>query len=308
MAETIAAPQVINAEVIEDKVTIFFDSGLDTSVSIPEECFTVNYGKFNILYSDYGGENIISLQISPSVEAKDIISVSYEPPTDIYRSLRRYVPDNATVSDIRSAAVKAIYKLLVNNKTGAASLDNTQSNLGSDIDGIGYPFRELTGSPMSATPGDFILAYGEKEAVEISNIGEPTRSTPNYERIWMAIQDANALIDSYIRNASKNCVSLVSSNRRRTALIITRYYLDTVRRREDVQKDYEACIKELQGCDNGVPDREGDPSARDDALGIMRTRSVPQVYNRESGLGFGGWWTDPSSNSPYYHDDTRCWS
>ena len=94
-------------------------------------------------------------------------------------------------------------------------------------------------------PDDFILAYGLREAIQLTNIDNADAIEPNTDKLWMAIEDAAALIDNYINQASRAGKLLISSNRRRTCLIIARYYLDTVRRREDVKSDYEMCIKEL---------------------------------------------------------------
>ena len=113
----------------------------------------------------------------------------------------------------------------------------------------------------------------------------------------MAIQDACALIDNYIMQAGKAGQLLISSNRRRTALIIARYYLDSVRRREDVKNDYEQCLKELtQATSLETVVRPDDPWWADQCSGRsnngIRSFRVPQHYNGVSGKGLSGWWTD----------------
>lgn len=298
------SPQLEYAEVIGSTLTLSFDQELDTGVQIPEESFQINFGKIEIFGSEYRGQNQIVMDLSSEVGAKDIISLSYEPPSDAEEALRRPIPPDSSTLELRKAAVKAIYRFRVNNRTGVEGV-NPDSNLGKKTNGVGYPHSGLSSDPRSATPGDFILAYGEKEAIELSNISESRESEPNYDRIWMAIQDAESLIDSYIVNSSKSCVRLVSSNRRRTTLIIARYYLDTVRRREDVLKDYELSIKELKSCDTGGPDRPGDSSAGDDARGVLRTHSVPQVYSRVGRLGLEGWWVNPASDE--FPEEEREW-
>jgi len=292
-----SSPQLEYAEINGSVITLSFDQELDTEVVVPTESFRVNFGKLSVQSADYIGTSRIEVYLDSSVDSKDIVSISYDPPLEVMDALRRPVSDEelASVSTLRKSAVKAIYKLRVNNRTPKQEDWVDESvNLGQNSNGLGYPNPGKTSEPAGATPGDFILAFGEKEAIELSNLSDPQETEPNYDRIWMAIQDAEALIDSHIYNASKACLRLVSSNRRRTTLIIARYYLDTVRRREDVFKDYEMCIKELQGCESGSPDRPGSESAKDNVRGILRTGSRPQVYNGVTGKGLSGWWIDPA--------------
>ena len=165
------------------------------------------------------------------------------------------------------------------------------------VSSFNYPIAERP-SPRAATPDDFILAYGLREAIQISNIDDADATQPNTDKIWMAIEDACALIDNYIQGATRAGRVLISSNRRRTSLIIARYYLDTVRRREDVKNDYERAITELDKArkleDLLRPDLPWwqDPCNPNRARGIRSWR-IPQVYNGVSGKGLSGFWTDP---------------
>ena len=167
-----------------------------------------------------------------------------------------------------------------------------------------YPNDNRPG-PRSATPDDFILAYGLREAIQLSNIDDADAIEPNNQKIWMAIQDACALIDNYITMAGRAGKLLISSSRRRTSLIIARYYLDTVRRREDVKTDYQDCIKELQAninADDVV--RPDEPSWLDpcnpNSGNLIRSHRIPQYYNGVNGRGLDGWWVDPGYD--YKHD------
>ena len=90
---------------------------------------------------------------------------------------------------------------------------------------------------------------------------------------------------------------LITSNRRRTALIIARYYLDTVRRREDVKTDYESALKQLAAERAMTAIRAGNgDSAIDTPMGIMRSWRIPQRYNSVSGKGLSGWVTDTAGD------------
>jgi len=159
-----------------------------------------------------------------------------------------------------------------------------------------YPVK-IRPSPRTATPDDFVLAYGLREAIQLSNIDDADATQPNTDKIWMAIQDACALIDNYIVQAGRAGKVLISSNRRRTALIIARYYLDTVRRREDVYKDYELAIKDLDKATSMETVERPDSPAWLDPCNPMRGNGVrswriPQVYNGVSGKGLSGFWHD----------------
>ena len=145
------------------------------------------------------------------------------------------------------------------------------------------------------------LAYGLKEAIQLSNLDDADATQPNTDKIWMAIQDACALIDNYIIQASRGGKLLISSNRRRTALIIARYYLDTVRRREDIKNDYEMAITELDRARNTQDNvvRPDPPWWQDPCNpwsgGGVRSHRIPQYYNGVSGKGLSGWWVDSAA-------------
>ena len=162
-------------------------------------------------------------------------------------------------------------------------------------------------NPRSATPDDFVMAYGLREAIQLTNIDDADATQPNTEKLWMAIQDATALIDNYITQATRAGSLLISSNRRRTALIIARYYLDTVRRREDVKNDYESAIKELDK-NRGLSDlaRPDLPAWLDPCNPLrgqgVRSHRIPQYYNGVSGKGLSGWWSDSGHSE---EDDWR---
>jgi phage gp36-like protein len=141
------------------------------------------------------------------------------------------------------------------------------------------------------------VAYGLKEAIQLTNIDDAAATSVNVAKLRMAIQDANSLIDSYIEQSGKSGQVLITSNRRRTALIIARYYLDTVRRREDVYKDYENCLKQLAAEREMTAIRAGNgDSAIDTPAGIMRAWHIPQRYNSVSGKGLSGWTTDTAGD------------
>ena len=312
-----------------------FDQAIDDSVNIPITCFSVNYGRVPVISWRYRGTAEIVLKVGKPLKAKDKVEVNYQPPDDVKQALRAPVAANASTITMRRNAVRAFYKVPALNQigpneaawnemsnlgsnsevgtaanpemgNGASGWDDTCDNGSSGGSGSGgsgsgsanarYP-NTARPNPRSATPDDFILAYGLREAIQLSNIDDGDASQPNTDKIWMAIQDACALIDNYIIQAGKAGQLLISSNRRRTALIIARYYLDSVRRREDVKNDYEQCLKELaQATSLETVVRPDDPWWADQCSGRsnngIRSFRVPQHYNGVSGKGLSGWWTD----------------
>ena len=217
-------------------------------------------------------------------------------------------PDDPTMGDIPSVDLCGDGSIIIgrpptNGGEGDASdgVSPTSTRLSGSIDESvhhrNYP-NAMRPAPRTATPDDFILAYGLKEAIQLSNIDDADAIQPNDTKIWMAIEDATALIDNYIEQAGRGGKLLISSSRRRTALIIARYYLDTVRRREDVKNDYERAIVELDKA-RSLKDVErpqlpwwSDPCYT--GGGVLSHR-IPQYYNGVSGKGLDGFWVDSAS-------------
>lgn len=284
-------------------VMLYFDEPLDTKVVVPTTSFTVNYGQYTVVTINYASDTMIALGIDSGLSPWDEIFVSYEPPIDLTYCLRGPVPPTANDVVKKRNAARAFYRfpakntLAPNEKTDGSQ---GESNLGATIGGYGFPYQNRSGvmtpsgsDPRSASPDDFILAYGLKEAIQLTNIDDASATSINVAKLRMAIQDANSLIDSYIEQSGKAGQVLITSNRRRTALIVARYYLDTIRRRDDVRADFESCLKQLQAemAMSAIRAGNGD-SAIDSPRGIMRSWRIPQRYNGVSGKGLSGWVTD----------------
>lgn len=302
-----AAPQLLEFTIKEQtKGVLTFDQPLDASVAVPFTCFTVNYGKIPVIDRAYTSTDSITLTFGRNITPADKVFVNYTPPSDINLALRAPVKADASQATLRRNVVRAFFKVHGNNLLQVderrAGWDE-MSNLGQyarkegQRENKGYSRRDRGNNPRTATPDDFVLAYGLKEAIQITNIDDADATQPNTDRLWMAIQDADSLIDSYINQSTKAGKLLVSSNRRRTSLILARYYLDTVRRREDVLKDYERAIKELEAATTYNmavhPDAE---FAINSKAGLLRSWRIPQYYNGVSGKGFSGWWDDSAGD------------
>ena len=288
-------------------VILWFSEPLDTNVIVPISSFTVNFGQHGISTLNYSSDTMITLGLDSAISPWDTIFVSYEPPLDLKQCLRGPVPPTANDVVKKRNAVRAFYRVPARNQTAPDETtdgSHTQSNLGQTIGGQGFPYQNRSGvmtehksDPRSANVDDFILAYGQKEAIQLTNIDDAAATTVNSAKLRMAIQDANSLIDSYIENSGKAGQVLITSNRRRTALIIARYYLDTVRRREDVRADFESCLKQLQAEREMSSIRAGwGDSAIDTPAGIMRSWRIPQRYNGVSGKGLSGFFNDTAGD------------
>lgn len=308
-----AIPKIKEAILSTPKtVVLYFDSPLDTRVSVPVGSFTVNYGQYGVVTLVYSSDTMVSLGLDSCLSPWDEVFVSYEPPVELNSCLVGPVPPSASDVVKKRNAVRAFYRVAVRNSlTPDEQTDGSRkgSNLGQTIGGYGFPYQNRSGvltphrsDPRSASPDDFIIAYGLKEAIQLTNIDDASANSVNVAKMRMAIEDANALIDSYIEQSGKAGKVLITSNRRRTALIIARYYLDNVRRREDVFKDYTEALKQLDAEREMTSIRAGHgDSAIDTKAGIMRSWSVPQRYNSVSGKGFSGWNTDTAGDqSPDY--------
>ena len=294
-------PQVSQVEVTNSRtILIYFTEPLDTNVIVPIASWTVNYGQVVVSTMLYSSDSIVALGLAENLSSYDDVFVSYEPPTNLNVCLRGPTPAGATATTLKRASVRAFHRLPATNQVAYDENANgwvSESNLGHTIGGYGFPYQNRNPDPRNATPDDFIMAYGLKEAIQLTTIDDAAAVNVNQAKLWMAIQDANALIDSHIEQAGKAGQVIISSNRKRTALIIARYYLDTVRRREDVYRDYENCLKLLDAQMRMTNIRAGNQdSAVDTPQGIMRAWRIPQRYNGVTGKGFSGWQTDAAGD------------
>ena len=288
-------------------IILWFDAPIDTKVIVPVQSFTVNYGQHGVSTVNYSSDTMITLGLDDFLSPWDQIFVSYEPPLDLKQCLRGPVPPTANDVVKKRNAVRAFYRVPGRNQLAPDETtdgSHTQSNLGQTIGGYGFPMQNRSGvltphksDPRSASPDDFIVAYGLKEAIQLTNIDDAAATSVNVAKLRMAIEDANSLIDSYIEQSGKAGMVLITSNRRRTALTVARYYLDTVRRREDVFKDYESALKQMTAEMQMSAIRAGNgDSAIDTAQGIMRSWRIPQRYNSVSGKGLSGFTTDTAGD------------
>ena len=189
-------------------VMLWFDGPLDSRVPVPVQSFTVNYGQYGVATVNYASDTMITLGLDNFLSPWDEVFVSYEPALDLKQCLRGPVPPTANDVVIKRNAVRAFYRVPARNQLAPDEKTDgtqTQANLGQTIGGFGFPYQNRSGTltdhksdPRSASPDDFITAYGLKEAIQLTNIDDAASTTVNVSKLRMAIQDANSLIDSYI--------------------------------------------------------------------------------------------------------------
>lgn len=102
----------------------------------------------------------------------------------------------------------------------------------------------VPGVADAATVADFVLAFTTIEAVELSNL-DSGGSSVDCDRINKALLDAYKLLVSYKGILVPAAAKVIDINLNRWMLILARYYLDTLRRRDDVSTDYKSVMDML---------------------------------------------------------------
>jgi phage gp36-like protein len=97
-----------------------------------------------------------------------------------------------------------------------------------------------------ATVDYFIEVFGYQEAVELSNIDNPTGNNINFDKIQIALNDAATLINNYILTAPPQGKILIAGSYRRTQAILARWYLDVLRPRQQVIDAAEQALQQLE--------------------------------------------------------------
>jgi hypothetical protein len=96
-----------------------------------------------------------------------------------------------------------------------------------------------------ATVEYFIEVFGFNEALELSRLEDPTANTINYQRIQVALNDSATLINNFIETAPPQGKLLIAGSYRRTQATLARWYLDTLRPRQQVVDAANAAMKQL---------------------------------------------------------------
>ena len=155
------------------------------------------------------------------------------------------------------------------------------------------PPRDTYGVANNCTPATvdyFISVFGYNEAVELSNIENPTGNEIDIHKIQIALNDAGQLINNFIDSAPPQGKILIAGSYRRTQATIARYYLDILRPRAQVQEAAEKTLQQLE-----LWASKGSPSAGlkwKEAYSYWRSGCSMTKSSYQRGRSF----TDPSLN------------
>ena len=155
------------------------------------------------------------------------------------------------------------------------------------------PPRDIHGVASNctlATVDYFISIFGFQEAVELSNIENPTGNGIDSDKIQLALNDAAQLINNYIESAPPQGKILIAGSFRRTQATIARYYLDILRPRTQVQEAAEKALQQLEAWGS-----KGSPSAGlkwQEAYRYWRSGCSMTKVSYQRGRSF----TEPSMN------------
>jgi phage gp36-like protein len=140
-----------------------------------------------------------------------------------------------------------------------------------------------------ASTADFVLAFGKDEAVEITNLDNPTACTVDTAKLQRALDDASSEIDSYLLAASYNLpLSSVPIVLREKTNDIARYRLDKWRNREDVRQRYEDALQWLMNLAKNLASLGADSNGHTVESSIDRPiyYSRGKVYTDDTLLGY----------------------
>lgn len=138
------------------------------------------------------------------------------------------------------------------------------------------PYPDRYGVANNCDPASvdyFIKVYGYVEALELSNIDDPTSNTIDVEKIQIALNDAAILINNYIDTAPPQGKLLIAGSYRRTQATIARAYLDSLRPRTHVTEAFQAALQQLELWANKLQ-----PTA------VMRYQEAYRYWSGDCGL------------------------
>lgn len=98
----------------------------------------------------------------------------------------------------------------------------------------------------------FIQAFGEQEAIELTNLDDPAATAIDPIPMERALVDASALIDTYLGRLYALPLANTPAALIPCCLDLARYRLDRIRVREDVRQSYEDRVRWLEQVCKGI--------------------------------------------------------
>lgn len=251
---------------------------LKLEAPIHETTLTVTEGTYlegldYLVESDAG---IINILEGSRLVGSDVF-ITYESLSGMMLSTSRTVTDSIISIDerpLKNVTIKAINLELIEDigeqvgdyqidyQTGAVTFKGRTPRTGL----IAAYWNQIQ-SATYATPGDFSNIFEPKETLEITNLGNPEATYPNYQKLWEALEYASSEVDFRINNYNRLPLQNVPPGIEWKTVVLARAFCDTARVREGVQRDLELVMQQLKELAEGgmsVPDLEGptSPGAR----------------------------------------------
>lgn len=125
-----------------------------------------------------------------------------------------------------------------------------------------------------ATLAQFVEAFGELEAIELTNLDNPSATAIDPVPMNRALVDASALIDTYLGRLYSLPLSVAPAVLIPCCLDLARDQLDRLRVRQDVRQNYEDRIRWLEQVCKGTislgADLLNQPVAQAQGIGTAR--------------------------------------
>jgi phage gp36-like protein len=102
-----------------------------------------------------------------------------------------------------------------------------------------------------ATTQEFIQAFGEQEAIQLSNLDDPMGDVVDALHIDQALQDASEEVNSYVRSRYQTPIIDPPRALKRWVLDIARYLLHRYAPTDTVKKNYEDALRFLREVRDG---------------------------------------------------------
>lgn len=134
-----------------------------------------------------------------------------------------------------------------------------------------------------ATLDEFILHVGEREAVEITNLDDPSESTVNQNKLIFALTTASREIDGYLANRYETPLTLIPGFIKQYCIDITWYRLAQNNAPEAYEKRYNNAIARLKEIEKGQLLLIADDGNR------IQTRKVENQLVDERGNNLNDW-------------------
>ncbi|MCF8491362.1 MAG: DUF1320 domain-containing protein [Rhodospirillum sp.] len=135
-----------------------------------------------------------------------------------------------------------------------------------------------------ATKMDMVLAFGQGEMIQITDIEEPYINTINDDRLNSALDEATSAVDGYLRGRYVLPVSPVPTDLRRRVCDIARFLLHDDGATDAVKDRYDRAMKWLRDISDGKVSLDAPVATATEspvASGTVLFSARPRVFGTE---------------------------